>query len=73
MMAGIWTFSLDLNKDFFFQMLMNAQLETGTFVEMASVSTRWGPSSAGAMRATRWLRTAGPVWVSAGLRKALRG
>lgn len=43
---------------------MNAQLEMGTFAEMASASTRWGPSSAGAMRATRWLRTAGPVWTS---------
>lgn len=43
---------------------MNVQLETGTFVEMASASTRWGPSSAGATRVTRWLPTAGHVWTS---------
>lgn len=43
---------------------MNVQLETGTFVEMASASTRWGPSSAGAMKVMRWLQTAGPVWIS---------
>lgn len=43
---------------------MNVQLETGTFAEMASVSTRWGPFSADAMKATRWLPMAGPVWIS---------
>lgn len=43
---------------------MNVQLEMGTFAETASASTRWGPSSAGAMRATRWLPMAGPVWIS---------
>jgi len=72
MMVGNLTFSLERNEDFFFQTLMNVQLETGTFVEMASASTRWGPFSAGAMKATRWLQTAGPVWVSEGLRKTLR-
>lgn len=43
---------------------MNAQLETETCVEMASALTRWGPSGARAMRAMRWLQTAGPVWIS---------
>lgn len=43
---------------------MNVQLEMGTFAEMASASTRWGLSSAGAMRATRWPLMAGPVWIS---------
>jgi hypothetical protein len=70
-MAGSLTFSLDRNGDVVFQMLMSVQLETGTFAEMASVSIPWAPFSAGAMKAMRWLRTAGPVWVSEELRKTL--
>lgn len=46
-------------------MLMNVQLEMGTFAEMANVSIQWGPSSVSAMKAMRWLQMGGPVWVSA--------
>lgn len=46
-------------------MLMNVQLEMGTFAEMANVSIQWGPFSASAMKATRWLQMGEPVWVSA--------
>ena len=46
-------------------MLMNVQLEMGTFAEMASVSIQWDPSSVSAMKAMRWLQMGGPVWVSA--------
>jgi hypothetical protein len=69
-MAGVLIFSLDYIKGFFFfflQMLMNVQLEMGTFAEMANASTLWGLSSASAMKAMRWLQMGGPVWVSAGL------
>lgn len=44
---------------------MNVQPEMGTFAEMASASTQWGPSSVNAMKAMRWLQMEGPVWVSA--------
>ena len=54
-------------------MLMNVQLETGTFAEMASASIQWGPSSVSATTATRWLRTGGPVWVSAAASERLSG
>lgn len=46
-------------------MLMNVQLEMGTFAEMANASIRWGPSSVSAMKAMRWLQMEEPVWVSA--------
>lgn len=46
-------------------MLMNVQLEMGTFAEMANASIQWGPSSVSAMKAMRWLQMGGPVWVSA--------
>lgn len=45
-------------------MLMNVQLETGTFAEMAGASILWGPSSVSVTKATRWLQMAELVWVS---------
>lgn len=63
---GLWHFSLEYIKGCFsWQMLMNVQLEMGTFAEMANVSIQWGPSSASAMKAMRWLQMGEPVWVSA--------
>lgn len=45
-------------------MLMNVQLEMGTFAEMANASIQWGPSSVNAMKAMRWLQMGEPVWIS---------